>query len=513
MQTLDDPSAMPVGATRFAPLPGDERIEALDVVRGFALFGIFLMNVEFFNRPIASIGEGLPRGPTGLDLFAGWFVAYFVQGKFWTIFSMLFGMGFAVMLVRAERAGRPFIRVYLRRIVALAVFGALHYVFLWPGDILFSYAVGALGLLIVLYGRARPILAGCAVLCGLGAIPGADLLLHVASGVATFGLLALYLRSERRVRLRGVSLPVFSVLLLTIGALLSIAAVVLWALPDGPIEPRVPLTVLGPTLLVTGWLSWRYHAPAAKRSVRMAVAIYVFGGVVMTGIGLVDAVTPDPETVLAGTTAPVNIAVDPARKARVERATKHRTEREKDVAEHAADRAEERDLATHGSYGDNVASRARAFVEKAANDFGFAVALVAMFLLGTGFVRSGVMAEPEKHLPFFRKLAWYGLPTGIGLGLVSGLIATTHVPGDRHDGWMIASGLRQLGNLPACVGYVGLVVSMLYSRRWSWIRGLAPAGRMALTNYLAQSAICATYFFGYGLGHWGMPRAEQVLSW
>ena len=65
-----------------------------------------------------------------------------------------------------------------------------------------------------------------------------------------------------------------------------------------------------------------------------------------------------------------------------------------------------------------------------------------------------------------------------------------------------------LGNLPACLGYVGLVVTMLHSRSaLSRIRVLAPLGRMALTNYLMQSLICMTYFYGFGLGHWGMSRA------
>jgi hypothetical protein len=65
--------------------------------------GIFLMNIEWFNRPFAAFNEGIPRDATGLDWLASWFIAYFVAGKFWTIFSLLFGMGFAVMLVRAER--------------------------------------------------------------------------------------------------------------------------------------------------------------------------------------------------------------------------------------------------------------------------------------------------------------------------------------------------------------------------------------------------------------------------
>ena len=180
-----EPPAVPPRPEPFTPVAEGQRIEALDVVRGFALLGIFLMNIEWFNRPIAALGiEGMPRGLTGADWLASWFIAYFVQGKFWTIFSLLFGMGFAVMLVRAERAGREFIKVYLRRILALAVFGALHFIYVWEGDILFSYAVGALGLLIVLYGRARPLLVAGAALVGLGFVTDSDLFFRVAGGLA-----------------------------------------------------------------------------------------------------------------------------------------------------------------------------------------------------------------------------------------------------------------------------------------------------------------------------------------
>ncbi len=139
----------------LGPIAANQRIEALDVVRGFALLGIFLMNIEFFNRTFGSFDEGMPRDLTGIDWFASWFIAYFVQGKFWTIFSLLFGMGFAVMMLRAEQAGREFKKVYLRRVLALAVFGAVHFIFLWEGDILFSYAIAALMLMVVLYGRTK----------------------------------------------------------------------------------------------------------------------------------------------------------------------------------------------------------------------------------------------------------------------------------------------------------------------------------------------------------------------
>ena len=520
----------------LTPLAANQRIEALDVVRGFALLGIFLMNIEWFNRPIVALGEGMPRGLTGIDWLASWFIAYFVAGKFWTIFSLLFGMGFAVMLVRAERAGRAFLKVYLRRILALAAFGGIHYIYLWEGDILFSYAVGALALLIVLYGRARWILIALAVLVGLGFIPRADPFFGVAGGLATTGLLALYLRGKKNISFRGVSIPLASFLVLLAGTAMSIAAVVLWLLPNGPLEPRIPLSVFGPLLLVLGGLSWKFRDPVELRSLRMAVGMYVFAGLSMTTMGLVQHFTPDPAAVVASAekkpadvaaaAVPAPSAVAPAAspaakasakpekppKTREQRAAEMKAEREKRLKEHAERKAEEIKVFTTGRYLDAVEWRARQFLDKAAGDAGFAVVLSSMFLLGVWFVRSGVMENTAAHLPFFRKLALYGLTIGIGLGALTGFIAMSHTPGDRYDGWGIARGITMLGNLPACLGYVGLVVTMLHSRTvLSNIRVLAPAGRMALTNYLMQSLICTIWFYGYGLGHWGLPRAPQVL--
>ena len=113
--------------TKLGPVTGGERIEAMDIVRGFALLGIFLMNVEFFSRPLQDIGsEGINSTLLGLDYAADALVYFFVQSKFWTLFSMLFGMGFAVMIDRAQRAGRPFVLPYLRRSIALLGIGAIH---------------------------------------------------------------------------------------------------------------------------------------------------------------------------------------------------------------------------------------------------------------------------------------------------------------------------------------------------------------------------------------------------
>lgn len=518
-------------AAALAPIDAAQRIEALDVVRGFALLGIFLMNIEFFNRPFASFNEGMPRDLRGVDWLASGFVAYFVQGKFWTLFSLLFGMGFAVMMVRAEQAGREFRPVYLRRVLALAVFGALHYIFLWDGDILLSYAVAALLLMVVLHGRPRPLVLAIAAFAGLGFIPDMKGFFAIAGGLAVAGLVALYLRHDGRVTLRGRSLPVFSAVLLGIGTALGIAAAVFWLLPDGPTEPRWPLSVFGPLVLVAGWLSWKYADPAALRGLRLGAGLYLFGALAMTLGGLLQHYAPDPLAAhapgaqgAATATAPAALpAATPAPSAAqadgkkpkqtpAERYAEREAERAKRLAEGRAEKEEELRVYTRGSYGQAVYYRASRFPEKVAGDFGFAVVLIAMFLLGIGFVRSGVMDNTRQHLPLFRKLALWGLPVGIGLGLAGSLIAMSHVPGDRSDGWGIARGLTMLGNLPACLGYFGLVVLMLHGKTpLARIGVLAPTGRMALTNYLLQSLICAVYFHGYALGHWGMPRAQQLV--
>ena len=121
------------------PVAAPERVEVLDTLRGFALFGILLINITAF---------GAPGGPPGLGFEGGigdrlvlWGLIAFVESKFFTLFSLLFGVGFSVQLLRAGARGVPFASRFTRRLLILAVFGALHIVFLWEGDILLLYAL------------------------------------------------------------------------------------------------------------------------------------------------------------------------------------------------------------------------------------------------------------------------------------------------------------------------------------------------------------------------------------
>lgn len=130
----------------FVPITARERMPVLDVLRGFALLGIFLMNIEWFSRPMQEMSFGIDGAAAGADYVAAWLIYVFVQGKFWVLFATLFGMGFAVMAMRGTPGGN-FTRTYLRRCAALLAFGVVHALTLWTGDILHAYALAGLALL------------------------------------------------------------------------------------------------------------------------------------------------------------------------------------------------------------------------------------------------------------------------------------------------------------------------------------------------------------------------------
>lgn len=123
--------------------PTHRRLEHLDVLRGFALLGILLVNFEFFTRPLQSVVLGGEADLAGLHLIAQEAVRVFAEGKFYPLFSMLFGAGFALMLERARDRQAPFWGVYLRRLFVLFLFGLGHMLLIWSGDILLVYSLSA----------------------------------------------------------------------------------------------------------------------------------------------------------------------------------------------------------------------------------------------------------------------------------------------------------------------------------------------------------------------------------
>lgn len=126
--------------------PAGQRIEALDFVRGAALFGILLMNITGFGLPNAYINPMNAGGATGLNLFAWIFTQIGFEGTQRALFSMLFGASAILLTSRLEASGRTDAAdIYMRRNLWLIGFGFLNaFFFLWYGDILYAYGVGAL---------------------------------------------------------------------------------------------------------------------------------------------------------------------------------------------------------------------------------------------------------------------------------------------------------------------------------------------------------------------------------
>jgi uncharacterized protein len=129
----------------LAPVPPGERMVSLDVLRGFALCGVMIGNMSLYSGQWAERGPA--PDPTTLDQIADWFAVIFVHSKAQTLLTLLFGFGFAMQLLRAERRGQPVMGLYARRLVALLVLGALHVTVLWWGDVTWTYAVAGFGLL------------------------------------------------------------------------------------------------------------------------------------------------------------------------------------------------------------------------------------------------------------------------------------------------------------------------------------------------------------------------------
>jgi len=365
----------------LTPVAAAERIEAMDVLRGWALLGILLMNIEAFAGPLVGSLTGLDPRLTGIDRVVDATIFILVQGKFYLLFSLLFGMGFAVMMARAQASGRAFFPLYLRRTLVLLGIGAVHLLLIWSGDILLTYALVALPLLLIF--RSVP----------WRQMPYWTAGLYLLTLAVLFGLSAL-------------------------GSLAQLE-------PTAAAEMNKALQLQGESM----------------------------------------------RALLEG----------------------------------------ERAAYGSGSYLDAVLQRARDAAAILPMMLFIGGQLLGVFVLGAWFVGSGAIARPQEFERFYRVLRWVGLPLGLAMMLISFWIMPT-VEFDRLDVTSgFATSLALVASLPMCLGYLAWILRGLRSRFASLLRWVAPAGRMALTNYLGQSVICTLIFYGYGLGYFErLPRAWQV---
>ncbi len=130
---------------------GKNRIVTLDIIRGFAILGIFLVNMPAFTGSEFMVY-------TGMDKTVRMLFDMFIQTKFYTIFSFLFGLGFYIFMTRAEARGEKVFRLFSRRLFALLLFGVLHLLLFWKGDILHTYAIMGFFLLLFYRRKAKTVL-------------------------------------------------------------------------------------------------------------------------------------------------------------------------------------------------------------------------------------------------------------------------------------------------------------------------------------------------------------------
>jgi uncharacterized protein len=146
----------PAHASAFGPVLPNERIQGIDLLRGWAMFGVLWSNLNDWygtRDPVTSLDRGL-----------AWAQGWLIESRFYFLLCVLFGAGFAIQLTRANERGRDIRTTYYRRTLGLLGIGLAHTILLWNGDILTMYALVAFALILFRTAAAKQALASVAVL-------------------------------------------------------------------------------------------------------------------------------------------------------------------------------------------------------------------------------------------------------------------------------------------------------------------------------------------------------------
>lgn len=134
-----------------SPIKESKRLIWIDAVRGFAIFGIYMVNIGAFSAPYFMYGEVRKAGQ--VDQMIQVVLDIFFQASFYTLFSILFGFGMQIMKERIEARKDSLYPILFRRMAVLLCFGVLHAFVIWHGDILFSYSIVGFLLILILHVR------------------------------------------------------------------------------------------------------------------------------------------------------------------------------------------------------------------------------------------------------------------------------------------------------------------------------------------------------------------------
>ncbi len=133
----------------LSPATSAERIEMIDALRGFALAGVCLANLALFSfwNYLSNDQKSELSFPV-INSIISYFIYFFVDSKFWTLFTFMFGFGTSLFISRAVELNKNGKVLFARRLLILLVIGLIHGTFFWSGDILSEYALAGLVLLI-----------------------------------------------------------------------------------------------------------------------------------------------------------------------------------------------------------------------------------------------------------------------------------------------------------------------------------------------------------------------------
>lgn len=144
----------------LAPVSASERLPVIDALRGIAVLGILIMNVKNSSFPRAFMPLFESRMDGVVETVTYWAMEFLVYGKFFTMFTFLFGLGMAIQFSRAitKENEKKFPGVYVRRMVILFLFGVAHEILIWEGSVLVWYPVMGLPLLLLRKIKPKPML-------------------------------------------------------------------------------------------------------------------------------------------------------------------------------------------------------------------------------------------------------------------------------------------------------------------------------------------------------------------
>lgn len=137
-----------------SPVKKSQRIHELDILRGFAILGVFMVNILVMNVSFVYRADWEAEQVGWLQQGIFFMLEILFYNKFFSIFSLLFGMGVALQVIRAKAKDSFSLPFFLRRFGSLFFFGILHILFLWAGDILHIF--GMLGFLLLVFVSFRP---------------------------------------------------------------------------------------------------------------------------------------------------------------------------------------------------------------------------------------------------------------------------------------------------------------------------------------------------------------------